>query len=117
MKRLRNRAIFFALGVQVFLLMLGVGIVAPILPLYAREFGVSVTAVGFLITVFGIARIGTDVPTGRLAERVGRRPLLVGGALAVAVGSLGFALAGTYAALVFWRFVQGVGSAATTTAA
>jgi MFS family permease len=116
-KRLSHRGIFLALGVQVFLLMLGVGIVAPVLPLYAREFGVSVTAVGFLITVFGIARIGTDVPTGHLAERIGRRPLLVGGALAVAVGSFGFALAGTYVELVGWRFLQGVGSAATTTAA
>lgn len=117
MRGLRQRWIFFALGAQVFLLMLGVGIVAPVLPLYARTFGVSVTAVGFLITVFGIARIGTDLPTGHLAERFGRRPLLIGGALAVAVGSFGFALAGTYGELIFWRFLQGVGSAVTTTAA
>lgn len=117
MKTLRGDWIYIALGAQVFLLMLGIGIVAPVLPLYARSFGVSVTAVGFLISVFGIARIGADLPTGHLAERMGRRPLLVGGALAVAVGSFGFAFAQSYAQLVVWRFVQGAGSAATTTAA
>lgn len=108
---------YVALGIQVFLIMLGLGMAAPVLPLYARSFGLSFTGVGFLITVFGLARIGADLPTGHLAERIGRRPLLLGGAMAVAVGSFGFALAGSYFELVLSRLLQGLGSAATTTAA
>lgn len=108
---------YIALGVQVFLVTLGLGMAAPILPLYARSFGLSVTAVGFLVAVFGLARIGADLPTGHLAERLGRRPVLVGGALAVAAGSFGFALARTYPELVLSRLLQGLGSAAATTAA
>jgi DHA1 family multidrug resistance protein-like MFS transporter len=115
--RARARRVTAALGVQVFFLMLGLGIIAPVLPLYARSFGISVTAVGFLVTLFGLARLGADLPTGHLAERIGRRPLLVGGALAAAAGAFGFAYARTYPELLLWRLLQGVGSATTTTAA
>jgi MFS family permease len=54
---------------------------------------------------------------GVLADRRGRRPLLVGGPVVVAIGMIGSGLAPTFAVLLLWRFVAGVGSAAYMTGA
>ncbi len=58
----------------VFLTMTGLTLVAPILPLYAREFGVSRTAAGALISAFAIARLIFDVIGGIASDRVGSKP-------------------------------------------
>jgi multidrug resistance protein len=102
---------------QVFLSVLGVGIVGPVLPLYARSFGVSAALAGSLVTAFGLARLMTNIPAGRLADYVGRRPLLIGGMALVSVSALLTGLAQSFIPLLFFRFMQGVGSAVQTTAA
>jgi MFS family permease len=98
-------------------MMMGIGLVSPILPQYARTFGVSITMVGLLITAFGVARIIVDIPAGRLTNSVGRRPVLIVGPLILAAGSVGCGLAGSYWMLLGFRFIQGIGSAMYTTAA
>lgn len=105
------------LNVMVVLVMLGMGMVAPILPLYGKTFGVSTTLVGFLITSFGLARMIMDLPAGILSEKYGRRIVLIGGPLLMAAGSLFCAVAGSFWELTLWRFLQGAGSAMYTTAA
>ena len=62
-------------------MMMGIGLVSPILPQYARTFGVNMTMIGMLITVFGIARMLVDIPAGRLTDKIGRRPVLIVGPL------------------------------------
>ncbi len=105
------------LAVGVFLVMTGLTLVAPILPLYAREFGVSRTAAGALISSFAVARLVFDVAGGVAADRFGARRLMTGGALLLAVSSVGAALAPNYAVLLVARVLEGVGSAAFATAA
>jgi DHA1 family multidrug resistance protein-like MFS transporter len=90
--------------------MMGSSIVVPILSVYAASFGVTSTMVGMLVTIFGIGRLLANFPSGWLSQQVGRRPLLVAGALVIAAGSLGAALTTDFLQLCFWRFVQGVGS-------
>lgn len=97
--------------------MLGLGVVTPILPLYAQSFGVGAAAVGSLVMVFGIARMIVNVPAGQWTDRFGRKRLLVIGPLLSAAGALGLAFAGSFPELLLWRVVQGVGSAVVTTAA
>ena len=99
------------------LVMAGQGMVSPVLPLYADEFGVTTAQIGLTMTMFGLARMIFNVPMGVLADRHGRRPLLVGGPMVVAVGMIGSGLAPTFAMLLLWRFVAGVGSAAYMTGA
>ncbi len=90
--------------------MIGAAMVVPVLSLYAATFGVSATLVGMLVTIFGIGRIISNFPAGWLSQRLGRRPLLAAGPAIIAVGSVGAALTGDFYWLLFWRFVQGVGS-------
>jgi MFS transporter, DHA1 family, multidrug resistance protein len=113
----QHPGILLAMMSQTFLNMLGVGIVGPVLPLYASNFGVSAAMVGLLISSFGIARIPVNVPAGSLADRLGRKPLLVGGPLLIAVSALLTGLAGSFGQMVVFRLLQGVGSALQMTAA
>lgn len=98
------------LMVLIALVMAGNGLVAPILSLYALEFGVSGVLVGMLITIFGIGRLIANLPAGILSDRYGRRLFICLGPAIIAVGAVGAALSTTFVMLVGWRFVQGVGS-------
>jgi multidrug resistance protein len=114
---LRENEGLIILCVEVALMMMGIGLVSPILPQYARTFGVSITMVGLLITVFAVARIIVDIPAGRLTNTIGRRPILIVGPLIQVVSSIGCGLAVNYWMLLSFRFIQGIGSAMYTTAA
>ena len=94
-----------------FVVMLGLGLVLPILPLYARSFGVTYAAAGLLISGFGVSRLAFDIAAGSLADRFGERRAGTVGLVWLGVCS---ALAGTAAnyptAVIFWS-LGGVGSA------
>jgi predicted MFS family arabinose efflux permease len=95
---------------------LGFGSVVPVLPLYARSFGVSQAAIGLSIAVYGLARFLVAVPVGQLSDRLGRRPALALGGLVTAAGNLLCAYAPNYPIFVGARFVAGAGAAFVLTA-
>jgi MFS family permease len=96
---------------------LGFGSIVPVTPLYAASFGVPASAIGLTIALYGLARFVCAVPTGQLADRIGRRgTLALGGAITVA-GNLLCALAPTYPLFLGARFVAGAGAALIITAA
>jgi MFS family permease len=90
---------------------LGFGSIVPALALYADSFGVSQSAIGIAIAVYGLARFLVALPAGQLADRAGRRTALALGGLVTAAGNAFCAYAPTYAALVAARFVAGAGAA------
>jgi len=94
-----------------FVIMLGFGILAPVLPSYARTFGVGYDAIGLLISAFSLARLVADPFVGRYIDRYGERRMVVLGAVGVGLSSVASALAPTFALLVAFRGVGGVGSA------
>ncbi len=97
--------------------MTGVSLVAPIIPLYALEFGVSYTAAGALITGFAVARLMFSLLGGVVGDRYGARRVSIAGALLLTVSSVTAALAPTYGVLLISRFVEGMGSAILATTA
>ncbi|MFC1952158.1 MFS transporter [Chloroflexota bacterium] len=108
---LRRNETLTILCIQTVIMMLGMGLVSPILPQYARSFGVSITMVGLLITGFGVARLIVNIPVAGVADRWGRRFLLIAGPLLQAVASVACGLAGQYWQLLVFRVIQGIGSA------
>ena len=89
---------------------LGFGAIVPVLPLYARSFGVSQSSIGLAIAIYGLARFVIAVPAGQLADALGRRGTLAIGGAVSCVGNVWCALAGTYTEFVAARFVAGVGA-------
>ena len=108
---LRENSALLMVCVATAIIMLGQGVIGPVLPLYAKDFGVSATLVGASISVFGLARMLLNLPAGLLSDRFGRRLLLVGGPVITALGSFLSAGAGDIWQLLAFRFVAGAGSA------
>ncbi len=98
-------------------MLMGMGQVSPILALYAEQFGINMVLVGLIITSFAFASVIVDIPAGRIAERLGRRPTLIAGSLVMATGAVGCALAPGYWPFLACRLIQGAGYALYTTTA
>lgn len=97
--------------VVVLITLSGLGLVFPIVPLFARSFGVGNDGAGLLIGAFGFARLIGDLLGGAVVDRRGERWTAVTGMAVVAIASSATAAAPNFvAALVAWG-VAGVGSA------
>ncbi len=80
----------------------------PLLPMFAAIFGVSKAAVGLTISAPTIG-VALSAPFyGLLAERIGRRRVIVSATLLLAIPTMLAATAGSLGALVFWRLLQGL---------
>jgi MFS transporter, DHA1 family, multidrug resistance protein len=113
----RDNPMLLTLSLIMLTNMMGFGMIVPVIPLYGRTFDVSTTMIGLLVTSFGVARLLANYPAGRLADRIGRRKLLLFGPLISASGaSLAF-LAPSYWMLIGALSIQGIGSAIYATAA
>lgn len=89
---------------------LGYGVVSPVLPVYARTFGVSMDAVTFAITLFSVMRLFFAPPSGLLVQRLGERPVYVAGLLIVSVSTGLSAFVQAYWELLILRAIGGIGS-------
>jgi MFS family permease len=89
--------------------MLGVGSLSPAFPQIMQEFGLNSHQVGLLITVYTAPGIVLSPLAGLLADRMGRKRVIVAGLLLFAASALASAFAPSFEALVFLRFLQGVG--------
>ena len=94
-----------------FVIMLGFGILAPVLPNYAHSFGVGYESVGLLISAFSFTRLVADPFVGRFIDRYGERSMSTLGAVWVGLSSVAAGLAPTFPLLVIFRALGGIGSA------
>lgn len=100
-----------------FAVAVGFGVVAPAIPVFAREFGVGRTAAGAVISAFAFMRLASALASGRLVNRIGERVVLASGIGIVAVSSALAGLAQSYTQLLLLRGVGGIGSAMFTVSA
>ena len=94
-----------------FVLFLGVGALLPALPLYAQSIGLSSSANGVVISAPALAMLALNQPLGRATDRYGRKPLMMGGMVVMALADVGTAMSRSVAALVPMRMLLGVGRA------
>ena len=87
--------------------LVGFGIVMPILPFYAHEHGASATALGGIFTAYAAAQFVCAPLWGRLSDRVGRRPVLLGTIAGTALAMLAVGFAPSLAWLFAARILAG----------
>ncbi|WP_280633669.1 MFS transporter [Nocardioides sp. 1609] len=93
-----------------FVIAIGFGLVAPVLPAYARSFDVGVAAASVVVSAFAFFRLVFAPAGGALVSRLGERPVYLTGLLLVAASSLATAFAQSYAQLLVFRGLGGIGS-------
>src|SRR5580693_6264334 len=96
----REAAILSAVS---FTVALGYGIVAPSIPAFASQFGVSVAAAASVISAFALMRVAFAMPAGRLVDRFGSRRVMAVGVAVVAASSMLAGLSQSFAELLVLR--------------
>jgi len=102
---------FIALYTSVFMASMGIGILAPILPVYIDQFSVSALLLGIIFGSYSAARTLLMPPIGRLSDRFGRRRFILAGLLLFTLVSPLYALAGSPFQLIVVRFTHGIAGA------
>ncbi|MCK5423342.1 MAG: MFS transporter, partial [Deltaproteobacteria bacterium] len=106
-----KKKIFFVLFISIFSCMLGVGIIVPILPIYAETLGATGFWLGAIFAGFSLARSISMPIVGRFSDRMGRKRFISFGLLVYTLSSLGYIYASSALALVIVRIIQGFSSA------
>jgi MFS transporter, ACDE family, multidrug resistance protein len=89
---------------------LGYGVVAPVLPEYARHYGIGIGAVTVVITAFSLARLCFAPIAGLAVQRLGERRVYISALLIVSLSTGACAFAQTYWQLLLFRSFAGIGS-------
>ncbi|MEO7006072.1 MAG: MFS transporter [Terrimesophilobacter sp.] len=99
------------LGLIAFFVMVGFGVVIPVLPVFVRSFDVGYTEVGAVISAFALMRLIASPFCGKLIDRGGERTILAIGIGIVAVSSALVGIAQSYLEVLLLRGAGGIGSA------
>ena len=105
------RRIYNVLFISVFATMLGLGIVSPLLPIYAENLGATGIWLGVIFSAFALSRSVFMPIIGRISDRRGRKWIILTGMFAYAVLSLAYLVAGSVYSLTAVRFAHGLASA------
>ena len=100
----------------VFIDLIGFGIIIPLSPYLASEFGADALQVGLLMTVYSAAQFLFSPLWGQLSDKFGRRPIILISLLGAGIAHLVFAMAQTYWLLFAARLLAGVFGANISTA-
>ncbi|WP_222928453.1 MFS transporter [Haloplanus rubicundus] len=96
---------------------MGVSLVSPVLPDLRPVFGVTDAQVGLVITAYTLPGVVVTPFVGLVADRFGRRRVVVPLLVLFAVAGAGVAVARTFAEVIALRFLQGIGASALITLA
>jgi len=103
----------WGLGTVFSLRMLGMFMVLPVLTTYGMALqGASEALIGIAIGIYGLAQAVFQIPFGLLSDRIGRKPLIVGGLVIFVIGSIIAALSDSIWGIILGRALQGSGAIA-----
>ncbi|AJI94575.1 sugar (and other) transporter family protein [Yersinia ruckeri] len=103
----------WGLGTVFSLRMLGMFMVLPVITTYGMALaGASEALIGIAIGIYGLAQAIFQIPFGLVSDRIGRKPLIVGGLLIFALGSVIAAISDSIWGIILGRALQGSGAIA-----
>ena len=93
--------------------MLGLFLILPVFALHAQDLvGATPLLIGMAIGAYGLTQALLQIPFGMLSDRVGRKPVIFGGLILFALGSVVAAMADDIAGVILGRVIQGSGAIA-----
>jgi MFS family permease len=101
---------FIALFVAVFVATLGISMVSPLLPVYAKDLGASGFWLGLTFSSFAIVQTIFGPFAGRLSDRYGRKPFIMAGLMVYMVAALGYLTADSFYQVIAFRAFSGAGT-------
>ncbi|MBN2115140.1 MAG: MFS transporter [Anaerolineales bacterium] len=108
-----SRKNLFILSFTLLVVMLGYGMVMPIMPFYIEHFGAGGTELGWMMSTYSLMQLIFAPLWGILSDRCGRKPILSIGVLGYAITLFMFGLAKTFTMLFIARSLSGILSSAT----
>ncbi|QGU07029.1 Tetracycline resistance protein, class C [Corynebacterium occultum] len=93
-----------------FIIAVGYGLIAPIIPQFAQSFDVGMAAAGAVVSIFAMSRLLFAPVSGRLIDKLGSRKVYLSGLMMVAVTTGLVALAQEYWHILLLRGIGGIGS-------
>ena len=105
------KRIYNVLFISVFATMLGLGVVSPLLPIYAENLGATGIWLGIIFSAFALSRSVFMPIIGRISDRRGRKWIILIGMFAYAVFSLAYLIVDNVYSLTAVRFAHGIASA------
>jgi MFS family permease len=106
-----NYKVFGTLFISVFSVILGVGIVTPLLPVFAHDLGAGGFCIGLIFGSFSLSRTFFLPIFGHWSDIKGRKPFIISGLLSYALISIAFMYVNDPYLLIVCRFFQGIASA------
>ncbi|CAG8999050.1 MAG: Inner membrane transport protein YajR [Candidatus Celerinatantimonas neptuna] len=98
--------------------MAGLFMIMPVLAVFARHLtGYSPVTVGLAIGAYGLTQAFLQIPMGWLSDRIGRKPVIIGGLVVFAIGSAVAAMSDSMTGIIAGRAIQGMGAIASATLA
>lgn len=104
----KNLTIIFSIT---FLAVMGVASITPAFPTIAKHFNIDIKEIGLLITVFTIPGIFLAPVLGVIADRLGRKTVLIPALLLFSLAGAACAHTDSFHSLLFFRVLHGVGAA------
>ena len=106
-----DRRVFWILSIAIFTAMVGVGIIVPLLPIYAEQLGATGIWIGLIFSGFSLSRSIFSPFVGRLSDYWGRKAFIATGLFLYWLISLGFLLCNSVGDLILVRIAQGFSGA------
>lgn len=108
-----EKRVAFSLASVFGLRMMGLFMIMPVFALYGHHLqGFSPLWVGIAIGAYGLTQALLQIPMGLLSDKIGRKPVIMGGLVVFAIGSLVAGMSDTIYGVVFGRALQGMGAIA-----
>ncbi|NHC42499.1 MFS transporter [Bacillus sp. MM2020_1] len=95
--------------VNIFIALLGVGLVIPILPKFILELGASGKDQGYLVAATGLTQFLFSPLGGKLSDKYGRKIITIIGLVIIMLSQLIFAMASDLSLLYVSRLIGGIG--------